>query len=176
MSSTETGPDVDPNLFLRVDIEAYSDAWQETIAAHEPQCRSWAFNATFDVLHHPALVDDHPEISEIYVQGTLNQTVLKRLELFSFAMPQNRSSISNYCAVPVTGVLHSEKQLKLRTVRTIFQNFPGHNPGLTVVWMPMRSGSRNSFTSHALFKQFLGKSTKDKLAAVNLNLLLCIDV
>ena len=71
--------DVDPNLFLPAQaIEAYSDAWQETTAVHEPQCRSWAFNATFDVLHHPALVDNHAEISEDYVQGILNQTIVER--------------------------------------------------------------------------------------------------
>ena len=157
--------DVDPNLFLPAQaIEAYSDAWQETTAVHEPQCRAWAFNATFDVLHHPALVDNHAEISEDYVQGILNQTIVERLELFSFAMQQNRSSMSNHCAVPVspvTGVLRSNKPLRLRTVRTIFQKFPGHIPGLTVVWAPMRSGSGNSFTSHALFKQFLDKSSID---------------
>ncbi len=172
--------DVDPNSFLpALNIEAYSDAWQETTAVHEPQCRAWAFNATFDVLHHPALVDNHAEISEDYVQGILNQTIVERLELFSFAMQQNRSSMSNHCAVPVspvTGVLHSKKQLRLRTVQTIFQKLPGHIPGLTVVWAPMRSGSGNSFTSHALFKQFLDKSTNDRSAMANPNLLLRVDV
>jgi hypothetical protein len=167
MSLIKTGPDVDPNLFLRVDIEAYSDAWQEITAAHEPQCRSWAFNATFDVLHHPALVDDHVEISEDYVQGTLNhQTVVKRLELFSFAMPQNRSSMSNHCAVPVTGVLRSKTPLRLRTVRTIFQKIPGHNtrhiPGLTV---DPKSGNFVCISCLVQgFMQFLDRSTKDRSA------------
>ena len=57
MSSEHSGPYVDPELLVQVDIEAYSDAWQATIAANEPQCRSWAFNAAFDVLHHPVLME-----------------------------------------------------------------------------------------------------------------------
>ena len=49
MSSKDTGPHVDPNLFLRVDIEGDSNVHQATMASQEPQCRSWTIDASFDI-------------------------------------------------------------------------------------------------------------------------------
>ena len=171
-SSKDTGPDVDPNLFLRVDIAGNSDAQQATIADHEPRSRSWTFTATFDPLQHPDLVVDCAEVSENHVRGTLDQTVVDGLELFSFAMPQNRSSLRTHPAVHVTGVLNNKVPLRLRTVQSIFRD----QPGLTVIWTPIHSGPGISSTSHDSFKQFLDKSTKDRSATANPNLLLRVDV
>ncbi len=56
MSSKDTSPDVEQNLFLREDVEGNSSAEPATIAANEPQSRSWILNAMFDPLHHPDLV------------------------------------------------------------------------------------------------------------------------
>ncbi len=38
MSSKDTGPDVNPNVYLQVDIEDDRDAEQATIAKHKEQC------------------------------------------------------------------------------------------------------------------------------------------
>ena len=171
-SSKDTGPHVDPNLFLRVDIKGNSDAQQATIAAHEPQCRTWTFTTMFDPLHHPDLVDDCAEVSGNHVRGTLNRTLVNSVEIFSFAMPQNRSSLSTHPAVPVIGVLNNKVPLRLRTVQSIFRD----QPGLTVIWTPIHSGPGISSTSHDSFKQFLDKSTKDRSATANPNLLLRVDV
>ncbi len=84
MSSKDTGPDVDPNLFLRVDIEGDSDAHQATITSKEPQSRSWTFTTSFDPFLNPALVDSSAEFAENVVRATLNQshyqTVAKKVE------------------------------------------------------------------------------------------------
>ncbi len=75
----------------------------------------------------PALVNDRAEVSENHIRGTLNQSVVNGLELFSFAMPHNRSSLSDHCAVPVTGVLNCKKPLRLPTVQSVFHYLPGRN-------------------------------------------------
>ena len=72
----------------------------------------------------------------------------------------------------MTGVLHCKGPSRMRTVRSIFRE----QEGLTVCWTPIHSGSGNSATSHASFKDFLGNSTKDRLTPANPNLLLCVDV
>ena len=171
-SSKDTGPDVDPNLFLRVDIAGNSDAQQPSIAAHEPRSRSWTFTAMFDPLHHPDLVHDCAEVSENHVRGTLNHTDVNGVEIFSFAMPQNRSSLSTHPAVPVTGVLNDQVPRRLRTVQSVFRN----HPGLTVIWTPIYPGSGIPFTGHASFREFLDKSTKDLSCTANPNSLFRVDV
>ncbi len=73
-----------------------------------------------------------------HVCSTLNQPVVKRLDIFSFAMPHNRSTLSDHRpAVPVTGVLNCKKPLRLRTVQSVFH----YLPGLNVIWTPIHSGS-----------------------------------
>jgi hypothetical protein len=129
MSSKDTGPHVDPNLFLRVDIEGDSDAHQATIASNETQCRSWTFNASFDLFLNPDLVDSSAEVAENIVRATLDQsyyqTVEKRVELFSFAMPQNRSSFINPRVMTVTGVLHFKGPFRMRAVASCPVDFSG---------------------------------------------------
>ena len=128
LSSKNTGPDVDASLYHRVDIEGNSDARQETIATHEEKYAAWKFTATFDPSLHPELVitvNDRCEVSEDYIGGILNQTIVKRLALFSFAVPLNLSSLSNHPPVHVTGMLRSHTMLRRRTVKTVFPNDDG---------------------------------------------------
>ena len=139
MSSKDTGPNVDPNLFLRVDIEGDSDNHQATIASHESQCRSWTFNASFDLFLNPDLVDSSAEVAENIVRAALDQsyyqTVEKRVELFSFAMPKNRSSFINPPGMTVTGVLHCKgpfRYFRMQAVRSIFLEWEV----VTVCWTP----------------------------------------
>jgi hypothetical protein len=163
MGSKDTCPHVDPDLFLRVDIEGDSDVHQATIASNESRYGSWTFNALFCLFLNPALVDSSAEVAENIVRATLNQShyqiVEKRVQLFSFAMPQNRSSGIDPRGMTVTGVLNCKVPLRMRTVRSIFLE----RQGLTVCWTPIHSGSGISVTSYASFQDFLGKSTKDKL-------------
>ena len=74
MSSKDTGPDVDPICFLRVDVEGDSDAHQATVASNEHRCRSWTFNASFDLFLNPDLVDSSAEVAENIVHATLDQS------------------------------------------------------------------------------------------------------
>jgi hypothetical protein len=172
--SKDSGSNVDSASFLRVDIEGDSDAQLAPIASNEPQSRTWIFNVTFDYFAHPALVYARPEDAASYVRATLNQTFVKDVDLFSFAVPQILSSFFDTQAMPVTGVLYSKKPIRLRTVRSIFQSL--HPLDLSVRWVPIRLpvGHGNSFTSHDSFQQFLRKSTKEITA--NPNLLLRVDV
>jgi hypothetical protein len=90
LSSKNTGPDVDASLFLRVDIEGNSDAKQETIAMHEEKYTAWKFTAIFYSSLHPELVqivNDHLEVSDDYIRGLLNPTIVPGLAFFSLAVP-----------------------------------------------------------------------------------------
>ncbi len=109
-----------------MDIEGDSDAHQATIASKEHRARSLTFNATFDLVAHPALVsaglEDH--CAEIFVRAALNQTGVDAMELFSFAIPQTSrlSSFIDLQGMAVTGALNSKKLLRLRTVQTLFRH------------------------------------------------------
>ncbi len=100
MSSKDTSPHVDSNLLLRVDIEGDSDVPQACIASEESLCQSWTFNTSFDYFLYHDLVESSPEVEESIVRSTINQshyqTVEKKVELFSFAMPQKRSSFPRF--------------------------------------------------------------------------------
>jgi hypothetical protein len=74
MSSKGTTPDVDPDFFLRVDIEGDSDAHQATIASNETQCQSRTFNASFDLFLNPDLVDSSADVAGKTVRATLDQS------------------------------------------------------------------------------------------------------
>jgi hypothetical protein len=97
---------------------------------------------------------------------------MNSLDLFSFAMPQKQSNFRHHHAVPVTGVLNSKNQLRMRLVQSIF----GAHQGLTVIWTPMHTGTGTLFTSHSSFKEFEDKSTKDRSSMANPNLLLRVDI
>jgi len=167
MSSKDTCPDVDPDLFLRVDIEGDSDAHQATIASNEHRCRSWTFKASFDLFLNPDLVDSSAEVAENIVRATLDQsyyqTVEKKVDLFSFAMPQNRSSFIHPRGMTVTGILQCKGPFRMRAVRSIFRE----REGVTVCWTPVHSGSGISTTSHALFKDFFNPANPDLLLRVD---------
>ncbi len=104
---------MDASLFLRVDIEGNSDAKQETISKREEKYPAWKFTAIFD--HdsslHPELVqivNDHLEVSDDYIRGLLNPTIVPGLAFFSFAVPLNLSNLRyppSVESVHVTGML-----------------------------------------------------------------------
>jgi hypothetical protein len=109
MSSNHTGPAVEPNSCIRVDVVGDSDAQQATIAAQELISRSWAFNAAVAPSLHPVLVTDNTDCDKVaadYIRDMLNMDVVNGLLFFSFAMPSKRSELGNYGAVFVTGVLN----------------------------------------------------------------------
>jgi hypothetical protein len=172
-SSKDTGPAVNPNLYVRVDIMGNSDARQATIAADETRCRSWAFDALLDPSIHPALVSDRDEDGTDYIKKKINMDVVNGLAFFSFAMPQGRSSTSDHRAVPVTGVLTSTQVVRLRTVSSIFP------ADIKVVWKPILSGRGISFTTSQVYTEYLAKCTKEKSEssdATNLDFLIRVDV
>ncbi len=111
LSSKNTGPDVDASLFLRVDVEGNSDAKQETISTHEEKYPAWKFTAIFYSSLHPELVqivNDHLEVSDDYIRGLLNPTIVSGLAFFSFAVPLNLSNLRyppSVESVHVTGML-----------------------------------------------------------------------
>jgi hypothetical protein len=174
--------DVDASLWMRVDIVGNSDAKPETISAHEGICRAWEFTAAFDPSHHKELItalNDRCEVSEDYIVGLLNQTTVQSLDLFSFAVPLNFSSLSNHPAmapavhcVQVEGFLRSHKVLRRRTLQAVFPD----TAGLTLHFKPIQMGHGNSFTSHPAYADYLKKSTKDRAEAMNPNLLFRVDV
>ena len=85
MSSKHTGPAVEPNSYIRVDVVGDSDAQQATIAAHELISRSWAFNAAFAPSLHPVLVTDDTncdKVSADYIRDMLNMDVVDGLLFF----------------------------------------------------------------------------------------------
>jgi len=172
-SSKDTGPAVNPDLYVRVDIMGNCDAWQATTAADETKCRSWAFDALLDPLIHPALVSDRHEVAADSIKKMLNMDVVNGLIFFSFAMPQDRSSTSDYRAVPVTGVLNSKEVVRLRTVSSIFP------ADIHVIWKPIRSGRGISFTTTQVYTDYLAKCTKEKTEssdATNPDFLIRVDV
>ena len=96
MSSKHTGPAVEPNLYIRVDVLGDSDAQQATIAAQEQMFRSWAFNAVFAPSFHPVLMTDCNKVAADYIRDMLNMNVVNGLLLFSFAMPSKRSELGSH--------------------------------------------------------------------------------
>jgi hypothetical protein len=155
-SSKDTGPTVDPNLYIRVDLLGDSETQQATIAAHEPQSRSWTFDATFAPSIHTALVTDCDKVAADYIQEMLNMHVVNGLCFFSFAMPSKRSDLGSHGAVSVTGVLNGQFMLRLRTVRSIFPAI------LPVVWKPIhciQPGRGISFTASPFFTEFVANTT-----------------
>ena len=172
-SSKDTGPAVNPNLYVSVDILGNSDARQATIAADETKCRSWAFDALLDPSIHPAIVSDSHEVAADYIKKRLNMDVVNGLVFFSFAMAQDRSSTSDHRAVPVTGVLNSKEVVRLRTVSSIFP------ADINVIWKPIRSGRGISFTTTQVYTEYLAKCTKEKTEssdATNPDFLIRVDV
>ena len=184
LSSKNTGPDVDASLFLRVDIEGNSDAKQETISKHEEKYPAWKFTAIFDSSLHPELVqivNDRLEVSDDYIRGLLNPTIVPGLAFFSFAVPLNLSNLRHPPSVEsvhVTGMLRCKatRQIRRRTVEAIFPELDG----LTSHFMPIQMGRGNSFTLHQEFEEYLKKSTKDRAEAADAgadpNLLFRVDV
>ena len=180
LSSKDTGPDVDANLYLRVDIHGNSDAMQETIATLEEKYLAWKFTATFDPSFHPDLVqvvNDRCQVSEDYIVGLLNQTIVQRLAHFSFTVPEKISCLSNHTAVHVTGMLRSRTtQLRRRTVEVIFPKCAG----LTLHFMPLQAGRGFLVTSHPEFTEYLDTSSTDRAetedAGANPNLLFRVNV
>jgi hypothetical protein len=139
----------------------------------ETRCRSWAFDALLDPSIHPALVSDRHEVAADYIKKMLNMDVVNGLIFFSFAMPQDRSSTSDYRAVPVTGVLNSKEVVRLRTVSSIFP------ADIHVIWKPIRSGRGISFTTTQVYTEYLAKCTKEKTEssdATNPAFLIRVDV
>jgi hypothetical protein len=65
MRSKHTGPAVEPNLYIRVDVVGDSDAQQATITAQEKRFRSWAFNAAFAPAFLPVLMTDCDKVTEL---------------------------------------------------------------------------------------------------------------
>ena len=184
LSSKNTGPDVDASLFLRVDIEGNSDTKQETIATHEEKYPAWKFTAIFDSSLHPELVqivNDRLEVSDDYICGLLNPTIVSGLAFFSFAVPLNLSNLRHppsVEAVHVTGMLrcNATRQIRRRTVEAIFPECDG----LTSHFTPIQMGRGKSFTLHQEFAEYLNKSTKDRAEAADAgsdpNLLFRVDV
>ncbi len=68
ISSKDTGPGVNQEIYIRVDIMGDSDAKQET---KETRCRSWAFEATFAFAIHPALATDCDAAATTYIRNVL---------------------------------------------------------------------------------------------------------
>jgi hypothetical protein len=139
----------------------------------ETKCRSWAFDALLDPSIHPALVSDRHEVAADYIKKMINMNVVNGLIFFSFAMPQDRSSTSDYRAVPVTGVLNSKEVVRLRTVSSIFP------ADIHVIWKPIRSGRGISFTTTQVYTEYLAKCTKEKTEssdATNPAFLIRVDV
>ena len=157
MSSKHTGPAVEPNSYIRVDVVGDSDAQQATIAAHELISRSWAFNAAFAPSLHPVLVTDDTncdKVSADYIRDMLNLDVVNGLLFFSFAMPSKRSELGSHGAVFVMGLLNGTRTLRMRTVRSIF---PANLP---VIWTPIQPGRGISFTTCPLYTEYVKNCSK----------------
>ncbi len=154
---------------------------QETIATHEEKYLAWIFTATFDPSLHSDLLQDVnflSEVSEDYICCLLDQPFVKSLALFSFSVPLNISTLSNHTAVHVTGLLGSRTaQLRRRTVQAMFPNDPA---GLTLHFMPIRTGRGVVVTSHPASAEYFETSTTDRAkaadASLNPNLLFRVDV
>jgi hypothetical protein len=79
LSLENPGPDVEENLHLQVDIVGNSDVKQETIATHEDRYAAWKFTAIFDPSLHPYLLNNRCQVSDDYIRGLLNPTIIHQM-------------------------------------------------------------------------------------------------
>jgi hypothetical protein len=131
------------------------------------RARAWILDAVFDVHSHPHLVsanDDETAISQAYVTSIFDSRAsyigrtMKGLDLFSFSLPANRSSLANKNAVPVVAILHGTHEISLQTVQALF----GRMEGLWTSWTPLYFGPGTLYKAledHAMYQTFLDTSS-----------------
>jgi hypothetical protein len=86
------------------------------------RARAWMLDAVFDVHSHPHLVstnNDETATSQAYVTIIFDSHAsyighnMKGLDLISFSLPANRSSLPNKNAVPVAAILLGTHEISL---------------------------------------------------------------
>ena len=127
------------------------------------QARAWILDAIIDINLHPLLVNknsDKTEISQEYIRKFFESCnswiakTMKGLNLLSFSMPKDRSSLRCMNEVPVVGILHGSHAVSLQTVQAMF----GRINGFATAWTPMYFGPGTpckAFTDHVKYKTFL---------------------
>ena len=131
------------------------------------QARAWILDAIIDITLHPLLVNknsDKTEISQEYIRKFFESCnswiakTMKGLNLLSFSMPKDRSSLRCMNEVPVVGILHGSHAVSLQTVQAMF----GRINGFATAWTPIYFGPGTpckAFTDHVKYKTFLETSS-----------------
>ena len=131
------------------------------------RARAWVLDALFDVRSHPHLVSTNNHetaISPAYVtkifEGCEKYIArnMKGVDLLSFSLPTDRSSLANKDAVPVVALVHGTREISLSTVQAMF----GRSEGLWTSWTPLYFGPGTQYRAledHAMYKYFLKPSS-----------------
>ena len=135
------------------------------------RARAWILDAVIDINSHPRLVNDSgsdtSKLSHEYVHSIFDRSysfmtdtlkTMRGLDVISFSMPKDRSSLCYKDAVPVTGIMHGTHEISLDTVKAMF----GRIDGFIAAWTPMHFGPGlpcKAITDHAMYKAFLDTSS-----------------
>jgi hypothetical protein len=150
-----------------------SSASDQTVCA-----RAWVLDARFDVAEHPHLANPATNyISPDYVKEIFRGRAsylaknMKGMNLISFSMSTDLSSLSNRDFVPVRGIFHGSHEICMGTVQALLGNIRG----LTATWGTMTFGPGEkwrSFNEHPAFLAFLRESS---LGGINPSLSFRVD-
>ena len=131
------------------------------------RARAWMLDAVIDINLNPRLVDANSYITKFsheYVRDIFHRCDpfiakhMKGLDLISFSMLKDRSSLHLIDAVPVVGILHGTHEISLRTVQRMF----GQIDGFAAAWTPLYFGPGKpckDFNDHPMFKTLLESSS-----------------
>ena len=98
------------------------------------RARAWVLDAVFDVHSHPHLVstnNNETAISPAYVTKIFEgcekfiASNMRGVDLISFSLPTDRSSLANKNAVPVVAIVHGTHEISLPTVQAMFGRSEG---------------------------------------------------